>query len=790
MTSLGRQFFGLLGKTHPMTRSLKFSVTHASAALIAAIIISFMFFYAANVHAAAPESSDLGKQRRAEALTKSLLDLGQAFQHASPEAKEQALTRLRDVAVERYELLLDLTENDPGTVLRVALPNNARNNIPEALRGYVEQRVEAQGELEVMYEDYEDGTHKLRHYLNIKEEVFSLNFRANPPHLLSGQNVSANGLYLGFDTERQKNQGVDGAFILDSGDNLLLLGDTSTTPSTSIATTSVDVLPNTTGEQKTLVLVFNFANNSSYEPWSLDLVNLSIFGYVNDWFQESSYGQTSFTGDVHGYFTIPIESTCASSDIRTHADAVAQADGVDVLSYDRIIYVYPQVTSCGWGGKGTVGGSPSRAYMNGSVTPDVVVHELGHNFGLLHSHSIDCGSVAIGGTCSVGEYGDKYDAVGSRSYYHFNAFQKERLGWLTDVSGDIVTVNNSGSYIVEPYETSPGTYPKVLKISHDVEQNSWYYLEFRQAVGFDSPLENNANILNGLLFHNASPSDSNSSKLLDMTPNSTSSFNDPALESGKSFTDPITGITVTTGLASSAGIYAEISTGQQSCVRSKPILSFLTTESPWVAAGTEVTYSLSVTNTDSSVCETSSTNLQANLPQGWTGSFSPASVSLNPGQSKPVTLTVTSTGDAVNGFYDIEAIALSSSGTGADTATYIVENTSSNSSPIAVDDSVVLTQTSSVIINVLSNDYDPDQDQILIDSITQGSKGSVKMNADSTLTYTPAKRFKDSDSFTYSIIDGEGGTAAAMVLITLQASSGGDSTDGGNTSKGKGKPTN
>lgn len=773
-----------------MTKPLKLLTSPSSALFFAFILFSFILLHTAALQAA-PNTSDNSQKKRAEALTQKLYALSQAYQQANLAAREQALSELQSVAAERYQLLLDLVDTDPSTVSRVALPNHARKGMPDAVMGYIEQRAQAQGELEVRYEDADNGEHKLHHVLNVDGKRVSLVFDASASHLLSGQQVSVNGLYLGFDSDRQQNEGIEGALVLNSGDEVLLMaGGSTTTQTTSVS--SVETLPYTTGEQKTLVLVVRFPDSINQQPWTIEEVRSTVFGDVNAWYQENSFGNTWLTGDVYGYYSLPINATCDTSSISTYADAAATNDGVDISAYDRIVYVYPRVSMCSWGGQGTVGGLPSKTWVNGRMTPDLIAHEMGHNFGLYHSHHLNCDSVSIADNCSVNEYGDVYDVMGTLNFNHFNAFQKERLGWLSETTGDIVTINNSGSVYLEPYETAPGTYPKVLKISQDAAQDSWYYLEYRQAIGFDTDLESNANIINGLLFHNASPSDANSSMLLDMTPNSSSAFGDPALESGNSYTDANTGVTITTGLVDGSGAYADISYGQQSCVHSAPSVSFLTSESAWVSAGTAVDFSLTVTNNDSSVCSSSSFNLAANLPQGWTSTVSPSSLDLTPGGSATVTLTVTSAFDAANGFYDFVASASSStSGTASDTATYVVENTSSNGSPVAVDDDVVLSSTSSVTINVLSNDYDPDQDQIVIDSITQGSKGDVTLNADNTLTYTPAKRFKDKDSFTYSIIDGEGGSAAASVLITLQASSGGGdtSTGGGGSNKGKGKPT-
>ncbi len=63
-----------------------------------------------------------------------------------------------------------------------------------------------------------------------------------------------------------------------------------------------------------------------------------------------------------------------------------------------------------------MGGAPSTAWINGSFVLQVVAHEMGHNFGLYHSHSLDCGSVPLGTGCTMDEYGDIVDNMGYSSY--------------------------------------------------------------------------------------------------------------------------------------------------------------------------------------------------------------------------------------------------------------------------------------------------------------------------------------------------------------------------------------
>jgi hypothetical protein len=53
-------------------------------------------------------------------------------------------------------------------------------------------------------------------------------------------------------------------------------------------------------------------------------------------------------------------------------------------------------------------------------------------------------------------------------------------------------------------------------------------------------------------------------------------------------------------------------------------------------------------------------------------------------------------------------------------------------------------------------------------SANDGANGSVVVNADNTLTYTPNAGFFGSDSFSYTITDGNGETSTSDVSITVE----------------------
>jgi outer membrane protein OmpA-like peptidoglycan-associated protein len=92
-----------------------------------------------------------------------------------------------------------------------------------------------------------------------------------------------------------------------------------------------------------------------------------------------------------------------------------------------------------------------------------------------------------------------------------------------------------------------------------------------------------------------------------------------------------------------------------------------------------------------------------------------------------------------------------------------------NASPVAVDDSATTKKNTSVVIDVLANDFDPDGDPIMIVEIIQDEHpmGFVVDNGDGTLTYTPMTGWWGGDAFQYRISDGRGGTDVATVSLMV-----------------------
>jgi len=578
-------------------------------------------------------------------ITQRMLEIFHEAQSASPTVRASLLSDLQALASSRKGLMLELMRQDPNQLLQVALPDHILASLPDELQAYFEQQVDVEGELEVLYEENETES-RLRHFLNTANQRMELHFRGKAmPDLLSGSFVRVRGVR------------IDDQLVIDGA------ADTSTTTTQSVQTLA-SIAPNTFGEQKVLVLLVNFQDKAT-QPWTTTQVRDIVFNTVNNFYRESSYGQTWLGGDVFGWYTLPISSaTCDQNAIATYAKQAATAAGINVSGYNRLVYAFPSL-SCGWTGWGTYGGSPSQAWINGSMSVRTVGHELGHNFGIYHARALDCGSDVVGSNCSILEYGDSWDILGQSGVVaHSHAAQKERVGWLGyGISPGLTVVQSSGTYWLDPYETL-GSNPKALKILKSTDattgKKTWYYVEFRRPIGFDSFISGNSNVMNGVVIHTGTEAYSFDEYLLDMTP-ATSSFSDGALVVGQSYTDPNINMTIAPLAVGSSGASVMVSFGPQPCARVNPTLSISPSTSQWVSPGTTVNYTVSVTNTDTAGCVASNFDLRANVPAGWSALFEASTVTLSSGQSANTTLRVTSPSTTTNGYYNIGVDAVNTS---------------------------------------------------------------------------------------------------------------------------------
>ncbi len=95
-----------------------------------------------------------------------------------------------------------------------------------------------------------------------------------------------------------------------------------------------------------------------------------------------------------------------------------------------------------------------------------------------------------------------------------------------------------------------------------------------------------------------------------------------------------------------------------------------------------------------------------------------------------------------------------------------------NNPPVAQDDAFTIPENTVLNGNVLANngsgaDSDPDGDPLSTTLVTGTSNGAVNLLANGDFTYTPNADFEGTDTFTYQLADGQGGTDNAMATITV-----------------------
>jgi len=108
---------------------------------------------------------------------------------------------------------------------------------------------------------------------------------------------------------------------------------------------------------------------------------------------------------------------------------------------------------------------------------------------------------------------------------------------------------------------------------------------------------------------------------------------------------------------------------------------------------------------------------------------------------------------------------------GTDTATVTVNVGSVNDGPVANDDSTSTDEDTAIILGVADivtpNDTDLDGDTLVISAVSNPSNGSVVLNPDGTVTFTPDANFNGTATFDYTISDGNGGTDTATVTVNV-----------------------
>jgi hypothetical protein len=311
------------------------------------------------------------------------------------------------------------------------------------------------------------------------------------------------------------------------------------------------------------VVMFNFTDLST-TPFTKAQVRNALLESgtsAKAFYEEESKGRLTISGSVFGWYTI--NDTTAGCDWpawHTLAWNAANADGANLASYTNVMFVFPQTSACAWAGLGYVPGP--YTYINGTLSVQVMTHELGHNFGLSHSNGHTC---TVGGTrvmiaapaaCTTQTYADPFSTMGNNGLRHNHGSHLGELGWLSPNEKVIAVPGNS--YTLAPYFGGAGL--KLVRVPRG--DGSFFDLDTKVPFGaFDnfgatSPVVTGVSVRIGL--GTASPTTSpKQTLLLDSVP-STTTLTDAPLAVGRTMTDPVSGISITVVSSSASGIVVRV----------------------------------------------------------------------------------------------------------------------------------------------------------------------------------------------------------------------------------------
>ncbi len=270
---------------------------------------------------------------------------------------------------------------------------------------------------------------------------------------------------------------------------------------------------------------------------------VQLMDQANNWYVEHSYRTTTITSDVTPLLMLPQSKVWYSQHsltvLRADALTAALAAGFDGSTYDLDIVRNNALPGSNFPATSNVGGKGLWLQVSQF---DVVVHELGHNYGLEHANLWGTVDDSVIGAGNNQVYGNVFDTMGSThadpADFHFNVVWKNRLNWLPDSFVQPVVTN--GLYRLSAFDVADlqGGRVYALRIRKDDARDYW--AEFRQNFSSDP------RTLEGIIL-NWSPWSRSAAgtQLLDTTPGTSSGAGDAPLMLGRTFADLDAGVFIT-----------------------------------------------------------------------------------------------------------------------------------------------------------------------------------------------------------------------------------------------------
>ncbi|MEK6926381.1 MAG: hypothetical protein AABW50_03830, partial [Nanoarchaeota archaeon] len=313
--------------------------------------------------------------------------------------------------------------------------------------------VELTGTLEtIVVDDFENNKASYLYYLNVNGKKYELKFNDEKPVVIKDE-VSVNGKFEG------------NKIVVDSLNR--------------VSKTGLPPWPATLGEQKYIVVFLRYGN-SSYNNNTYNFTQ-ETFNYSNEWMINASYGKSSLNLTYFGEFIVPYNLDTLGT-FTNYSLYLLLNNSVDLNNYDGIIVYHPNTPyTYGYSGMATLGkekvvfsNNTYQLYQIWMTRPNfpnpsdfgILVHEMGHNFGLMHATTFHCGIypnqfpfiLPTAGNCNGVEYGDYYDVMGRAGFKEHYGLRNKAvvLKWLND--SNVITITPSlekETYYLTPIGNAP-----------------------------------------------------------------------------------------------------------------------------------------------------------------------------------------------------------------------------------------------------------------------------------------------------------------------------------------------
>ncbi|MFW9932021.1 MAG: M6 family metalloprotease domain-containing protein, partial [Candidatus Thorarchaeota archaeon] len=329
-----------------------------------------------------------------------------------------------------------------------------------------------------------------------------------------------------------------------------------------------------TGPQTLIVILVYFSDLTNTE--SSSTINSIIFTNVSDYYDEVSYGQSSITGAVAGWYSLGNSKAYYGADGATSGatddtnddgsndswklvdDALAVADPyIDFSSYGHIMVVHAgngqessgisdDIWSVRWSWPGHFV-TDEKTFDSCSIVPEfqggdvdrsigVIAHEFGHDIGLPDLyHYGKTGSddlVGLWGLMASGSWGGSPSGTVP---VHMTAYSKLMMDWYDDTEIYDLTSGTYEAALTSSYNQTSG----LRVIRYNISEDYYYLIESRYQSGYDASLSES-----GILITRVDTTLGSGDGIVQVRSDSISTLSSGAWGIGQEFADEVAGFAV------------------------------------------------------------------------------------------------------------------------------------------------------------------------------------------------------------------------------------------------------